>query len=54
MFSSYEIGVDGLEVYLDLVPKLVEFFESGFITDGSEVISLKKGVLVINVACNDG
>ena len=50
MCSSSKIGVDGLGICLDLVLKLVERFEGGFATDGSEVSSLEKGVLVINVA----
>ena len=50
MCSSSGIGVDGLGVCVDLVLKLVERFEGGFAMDGSEVRSLGKGVLVINVA----
>ena len=52
MCSSSEILVDGLGVCFYLVPKLVESFEGGFATDGSEVGSLEKGVLVINFACH--
>ena len=37
MCSSSEIGVDGLNVGLDLVLKLVESFKGGFDTYWSEV-----------------
>ena len=45
-----DISVDSLGVCFDLIPKLVERFESGFATDGSEIGSLKKGVFVANIA----
>ena len=32
----------------------MESFEGGFAMDGSEVESLEKGVLVINVDCHGG
>ena len=48
MCSSSDIGIDSLRVGFNLVLKLVERFEGGFATDGSEVISLKEGVFVIN------
>ena len=54
MCSSSDIGVDGLVVCLHLVSKLVEHFEGGFATDGSDISSLENGVLVINVACHGG
>ena len=54
MCSSSEIVVYGLGICLDLVSKLVESFEGGFDTDGSEVISLEKVVLVINIARHGG
>ena len=54
MCSSSDIGVDGIGVFLDLFSKFVERFEGGFTTNGSEVRSLKNGVLVINVARNGG
>ena len=38
---SSESGVDGLDICLDIVSKLVERFEVGFTTDGSEVSSLE-------------
>ena len=50
MFYSSNIGVYGLGVFLDLVSNLVEHFEGGFATDGSDVSSLEKVVLVVNVA----
>ena len=50
MCSSSKIGVDGLGVCLDLVLKLVERFEGGFDTDGSDFILLEEGVLVMNSA----
>ena len=52
MCSSSEIGVDGLGVCIDLVLKPVECFEGDFDTDGSEVSSIKEGVLVVNTACH--
>ena len=54
MCSSSKIVVDALGVFLDLVLKLVERFEGGFAKYWSEVSLLKKGVLVINVACHGG
>ena len=56
MCSSYKIGVDGLGVCLDLVFKLVERFEGGFATYGSDFILLEEGVLVMNcsVMVDDG
>ena len=54
MCSSSEIGVDRLGFCLDLISKLVERFEGGFAIDGSDVSSLEKDVLVINVACRGG
>ena len=50
MCSSSEIRVDRLGVCLDLVLNILERFEGEFSTGGSEVISLKEGVLVINRA----
>ena len=52
MCSSSDIEVDGLGVCLDIVLKLMEIFKGGFITDGSEVISLKEVFLVINRVCH--
>ena len=46
--------MDGLVVCLDLVFKLVERFEGGFDTDGSEFRSLEEGVIVINRARHGG
>ena len=54
MCSSSDIGVYGLDVCLDIVSKLVENFKGGFATDGSDVISPKKGVLEMNVARHGG
>ena len=54
VFSSSEIWLDGLGVFFYLIPKLVESFEGGFATDGSEVGVLEKSVLVINVVCHCG
>ena len=54
MFSSSDILLDGLGVCFYLVPNLVESFEGGFATDGSEVGSLEKGVLVSSVAWHGG
>ena len=54
MRSSSDIGLERLGVCLDLVSKLVESFEGGFATDGSEARSLEKGVFVIDVACHGG
>ena len=54
MWSSSKIGVDGLGIFLDLILKLVKGFEGGFATYGSEVGSLKKGVLVTNIARHGG
>ena len=54
MYSSSDIGVGGLRVGINLVSNIVENFEGGFATDGSEVSSLKEGVLVIDRACNGG
>ena len=51
---SSESGVDGLDICLDIVSKLVERFEVGFTTDGSEVSSLEEGVLLINRARHGG
>ena len=50
MCSSSNILVDSLGVGFNFVPKLVESFEGGFATDGSEFGSLKEGVFVINIA----
>ena len=50
MCSSSEIRVDRLGVCLDLVSNILERFEGEFSTGGSEFISLKEGVLVINRA----
>ena len=52
MFSSSEIGVDGIGICLDLVSKFVECFEGGSAMEVSEVRSLKKGFLVMNSACH--
>ena len=49
MCSSSNILVDRPGVGFNLVLKLVERFESGFATDGSEVGSLEEGVLVIYI-----
>ena len=46
--------VDGLGVCFNLVSKLVERFEGGFATDGSEVGSLEEGDLVINISRHGG
>ena len=48
MCSSSDIGTDSLCVGFNLVLKLVERFEGGLATDGSEAISLEEGVFVIN------
>ena len=54
MCSSSDIGVDRLGVFVDLVPKLVDRFEGGFATNGSEGSFLKEGVLIIHRARHDG
>ena len=54
MCSYSNIGVDGLGFCNDLESKIVERFEGGFATDGSEFRSLEKGVLVINIAHHSG
>ena len=54
MCSSYEIGVDRLGICLDIISKLVDHFEGGFTTDGSEVSLLEEGVLVINKSRHGG
>ena len=54
MCYSSKIGLDGLGVCLDIVLKLMERFEGGFAMDGSEVILLEEGVLVINRARHGG
>ena len=54
MCSSSKTGVNGLGLCLDLVSNIVERLEGGFITDGSDVSSLKAGVLIINRTRNDG
>ena len=48
MCSSSKIGVDGFRVFLDLVLKLVDSFEGGFVMDWSEVGLIEYGVLVID------
>ena len=48
MCSQYYIGVDGLGICLDNVLNLVDRFEGGFATGGSDVSLLEKGALVIN------
>ena len=48
MCFSSEVLVDRLGVCFYLVPKLVERFEGGFATDGSEVGSLEK-VFFVNL-----
>ena len=37
MWSSYKIGVYGINIGLDIVRKTVEIFEGGFAMDCSEV-----------------
>ena len=54
MCSTYKVEVNVFGVFLDLVLKLVERFEVGFATDGSEVSSLKEGVLVVNRSIHGG
>ena len=50
MCSSSDILLDNLGVSFYLILKLVERFEGGFAADGSEVGSIKEGVLVVNIA----
>ena len=52
VYSSSDIGVYSLFVGLNLVSELVERFEGGFATVGSEVESLKEVVLIIDRACH--
>ena len=47
--SSSDIEIDSLGVGLNLVSRLVERFEGGFATDGSEFSLLEDGVLVMNI-----
>ena len=54
MYSYSKNVVDGLGVFLDLVSNILERFEGWFFTDGSEVIFLEEGVLVIHRACHGG
>ena len=54
MCSSSEIGVDRLGACLDLVSNIMERFEGGFSTYGSEVSLPERGVLVINVFRHGG
>ena len=50
MCSSSEVGLYGLDVGFYSVSKLVERFEGGFATDGSEVASLEECVFVVNIS----
>ena len=54
MFSSSEILVDGFCVCLDLVLKLIERIEGGFVMDLSEFGLLECSFLVIDRACCGG
>ena len=49
MCSSSDILVNGIGVCFYLISKLVERFEGGFYTDGSEVSSFEEGVFVVNI-----
>ena len=49
MCSSSEILVDILGVCFYIYPKHVDRFKGGFVMDGSEVGSIKEGVLVIYI-----
>ena len=54
IWSSSDIGVDGLGVFLYLISNLVERFKGSFAMDGSEVRLLEKGDLVINFSHHGG
>ena len=49
-----DLGRQTWSLLLSCSAKQMESFEGGFAMDGSEVESLEKGVLVINVDCHGG